>query len=420
MNRLYLLRFLLAIVAGQASLFLGPAPHALSQALSSAILAEDESQEPELDVALENLKSESYVKRQQAIQYLKAHPIAAMQGLKALGTSFDPEVALQAQRLLVEIKTSQVEKLLQTFLQTEPAGEESISEGTSGTPFDWDQTLPLWSRFHQELDDTHQVRVLYADALKQNTSEFFAIADNSASVSENWERLLQTDSEHTTLSRSTIAAVLLLAIDKGLWGSNGMEDRLISELENRLAANAIVFRSSPFQNLNRRLLVKWCQQRGFDGPHFSSYHSFLQLALQCQIPEAFPQLLAVANSQRISAYPRGTAVLYAVALAREEDLLELESLVNDGTVIAEPRYSTDTSQLQCCISDYALFGLAIRSGMDTQLLGMEIENPENVLALDRKQLGFATPADRKRAIENWLAFREKKYPTWPPTAIKLP
>lgn len=395
-------------------------------AAQSAVTVTDQRvDQAAIKAVLDDLRSGDYLLRQRAVRTLKQYPEQALTGLESLAISFDPEVQLQTRRLYNEIQSDLIKSKLQRFVsQGSAEATENSDHANSEMPLPetaakWDAMLPLWIYFREALGDTQTTRRLYAEAVTSHTSEFMAIARDSSALEENWERLLSIDSDQQTLGRATLATILVLANRSDLWRDGGMEDRLMSEMENQIAGNAIAFRSPPFQEANRSLLVQWCQQRGIEGTKFNSYHSFLQMALQCHVPEALPRLLEVASSDKIAAYARGTAVLYAIALAPLDQMHQLEALVNDGTVVATPRYSNHPKPIECRLSDYALLGLAIRTGMDLSTLGWELPATGNVLALDRNQMGFANNREREIAIQKWLDFRRSHFPDWPESPIRI-
>lgn len=374
--------------------------------------------EPErLQAALLDLSAQDFKARQAAVNVLEQYPDQTLPELRKLTTSFDPDVALLARRLYSQIQSRQIEEKLQRFVEE---SERSAPDEGADDGHDWDQELPLWKLFEERLGDQSTTRLLYARAVREHREEFLEIGQNPINLRENWERILQRHSDRRTMTRSTIATLLILSLQDEFWGKEGPDERLISALENQLASNPIAFRSAPFENANRILLVQWCRKRRIVGQHFASYHSYLQMVLNCHVPEAFPNLMELSGSPRIAAYARGTSILYAIALAPNDKVVELESLVNDATVVATPRYSSERRQIECRISDYALMGLAFRTGMDFERLGLEITEPGNVLRIDRNQIGFGSPAERKAAIERWLAYRSEKLSDWPKSVIRIP
>ncbi len=254
---------------------------------------------------------------------------------------------------------------------------------------------------------------MYSAAFESHWADFEQLKKETISVSEFVETQLQQQAIHSrnaSLEPATAATLLLLANDTSLWDKSGMDETMMADLENRLAVNSILFRSGRFSKVNRQLLSRWCKNRTIGHSQFGSYHSFLQLAIACQVNEAFPRLIQIVQDSKTAGYARGTALIYAIALAGPDDLQLFEPLLNDRTVVANPPPEPETNRkVECLICDYALLGLAIHSGLDLEKVGFRKLAIENLLNIDRNKIGFANEEERKAAILIWRAFdRQQK------------
>lgn len=361
---------------------------------------------------LDQLSDSSFARRNEAAEKLTTIGAAALPGLQRLAGSFNPDTSMLAKRLLIQIRKDVLLVRLDAFkkdLQLDLQERDPAVEAG----------LPLWSLFKESLGDSDGVRNLYSQAMERHATELIELQEDGSAVESCLQRIMKTSVGRGLFPRQTIATILILANSKHLWPSQTIAPDTANAIEQRLAYNTIAFSTNPFGELNRKLLGQWCSNRDIENHGQSSFNNYLLLVNNCQVTEALPKLLEIIEGQRVPAYTRGTAMLYAADLATFQDLPKLEHIINDQTTIGSHPVPEKNISLRSNLGDLALIGLATRVGLSAEALGMEEFGEGASLQSSRNKFGFANNADRKKAVETWLNWRAKNLPAWPKSPVKF-
>ncbi|MCA9150716.1 MAG: hypothetical protein KDA92_15495 [Planctomycetales bacterium] len=339
----------------------------------------------EIEQLVSQLGAERFSERQAASLALQEVGTPAIESLRAVEDSADPEVRQRARHLLRAIRMADRQRLIAAFL----AGVSVI-----------ESELPGWSDFHDRVGMSPATRKIYVKMLEEEWALLEAADESDAAVTSRHVsgRILQLTRplrtrEKREISLGSVATVLALA------------DRDEIQLRRHAEVFTLCYRSTEFNEALssaelREPLIELMNRLVLKDANQTYLTSQLHFALQYKLTAGLAAARQVVAERSGIPHVRQYAIFAIGKMGDEQDLTLLENLLDDdGIVTSHNRVNGERITTQ--VRDIALAMLIHRHQEKFADYGMPNvkENPTTVISV--QGVGFASGESRAQAIEKW-------------------
>lgn len=361
----------------------------------------------EISVLILQLGEESFERREAAAEKLLTYGLPALKLVEEGAKHQDPEIRYRCSVVRGALKELDLQRRLKAFA-ADVKGEK-------------DHGLPAWDRFEKLHGGGAESRRLFIDIFTAEPNILKSMQlDVKKSTDVVSSRVFQLQQELQTqqpVSLGSVAALLYAGAEKDVALTMQNQQMIFNFCHQQSLRDAIM--GGPKQVVVRSLLAKYIvRSEGW------AAHQGLNLALQYDLKEG----LVLARKMvkiRGAGQPHllQMALLATAKLGGAEDFGEVESLLDDKTVIFSSQINNQV--IQCQVRDFALVslthlvsrdkervkGTALESG-DLKAFGFgRLEaNPFQLYA--PHTVGFANDADREKVFTKWnetrLALQKKQ------------
>ena len=369
------LGLLLAIVAAQATYAADDAPEA--------------AMKPEQLV--DQLGSESYLKRERARKELERREEAAREALEAGLKSGDLEVQYHCERLLVDIRDRATERLLTEFIKDPDPKKE--------------YDFPAWKQAREILGDTADVRALYVEMYRAEPAILRAVDDKpeeaSGKISQRVIIVQQNiNSFNTPVTIGSISAFLLAGSSEKVSLAVNANSQIFSLCYQPVFRENIgsATRGPAMKKLIGRFMLKAEDHSAYQG---------LMLAMQLDLKdEGLQAATKLLSNKGVAPHVKQYALLAVAKMGTAEHLGLLAESLEDKTICSQQQINKVMYQTQ--LRDVAVFSMVHLSKQDVKEFGFDRFSPNPQMLANVYSLGFENDEKRQATFDKWKKFSDEQ------------
>lgn len=340
---------------------------------------------------VDQLGSARFAVRERATEQLILLGLPAVAALERACLSENREVRHRSQLVLSVVREQDFRNRLKTFEQ-DTEGDESHG-------------LPGWERFRDLAGNTAVSRQLFAQMQKAErellSAESLAAQDAAEVLERRCQRLRYSVQIFGTRHElPPIAAALFVATNQDIPLDKSTNTSLMNLCQQVAFENGIA--SNTHRSILRNLLAAWILREDA-----VPAHELLPLALQHNIEQSLPRARTlVQRPANVDLYDRYFAVLCLAKFGGIDDVMLLETLMEDNTVISRYRLNNLTYTVE--MRDLVLASLLTLTKRQPQEFGYGRLRLQQPFVFDTQTLGFASDEDRQVAIAKWRIYRMRR------------
>jgi hypothetical protein len=340
------------------------------------------------------LSHDDYAVRQAAADRLLAEGAAAERALVEMVDAPDPEIRAAARRLITLIEKSEFDRRLEEFA--------ADTDGRRG------MVLPGWIEFGRLVGTDEPARALFVDMQRQEAALLAGIFGSEQKHAEpEWEQRLfrlynwqlTSGGRNAAPPLGSCATMLFLS---SLPDARGTERGAIgvAELTKRPPIRDALLDTSR-QPTIRKLLLAWVNGCPVQSQHVLSQR--LELMSLYGLSESLPTALAAARGEppflMAATEIRVRAILLVGRFGSEENVVDLEPLLDDTTVVANQGLPGNVQTVQ--LRDVALAAMLHLTGQPLADYGFNRAQRHPLMLFHAQTLVLESDTQRATALAKW-------------------
>jgi hypothetical protein len=353
-------------------------------------LASDVAQAPspeQVQLMIDGLGHDSFIRREQAMQELIAAGIAVEKEVTAAVSDGDPEVRYRAAKVLREIEKSQIAERRLRFIEGDTAAMK--------------MNAASWQRLAEVLGNTRESRELFVQMQTDGGALLDQLEADPARCAGEIAALYQKDmfarrgGGAEGIKPGLVLAMVFAAGEADVTLDAASTSRAVSLLyrfQGKFAED-----NEPF----RTLLGRWMDKKGTD---INSQFQFLRLAQQFKLPQGLALARTLVASAPHAAY-KAQAVMTVAQLGGAEDIPSIEKMIGDNTSLGAMGVK-DGQRKECKLGDVALAMCIVLSEQKVKDFGFEDAPEGKPLHASYIQYSFTKEEARAAARAKWEEFRK--------------